>query len=150
MPWAKPHTDPEESEWLARRFYAHYLINQDFVLGIFAPGEQRLLGGTGYHLRGKSLDENTSKIGMWIRGDAAGQGLGTAVLRALLKWGFTKWPWQRIEWHCDADNTASARCAEKAGMKLEAHLRSYRVDHHGNRCDKLIFGMLRDERPAAQ
>lgn len=149
MPWAKPYTSPDESEALARRFCAHYLTNHDFVLGIFSPDESRLLGGTGYHLRGKALDEHVAEIGMWIRSDVAGQGIGTAALRALLRWGFTDWSWQRIEWHCDAENTASARCAEKAGMKQEAHLRSYRVDHHGNRCDMLIYAMLRDELPPA-
>lgn len=145
MPWASPDTPLEESEKLVRRWRGEYLLCKDFMLGVFAPGEARQLGSTGYMLRGAPLAWGNAEIGMWVRADAAGQGLGTRVLVALLRWGFTEWPWQRLEWRCDTRNIASARVAEKAGMQREACLRGDFPLDDGTRRDTFVFGALRDE-----
>ncbi|HNT76608.1 MAG TPA: GNAT family protein [Anaerolineae bacterium] len=145
MDWAKPHTEDNESESLARRFRGQYLLSNDFVLGIWAPDNQRLLGGSGFHLRNAPLEDQAAEIGMWIRADAAGQGLGTRVLRALLGWGFSAWPWERLAWRCDARNIASRRTAEKAGMQYEGCLRGEIPLSDGTRRDTLCFAVLRDE-----
>ena len=127
----------------ARRFAARYLLNEDFILGIWA-GDQ-LAGGTGFHLRGASLALQNAEIGMWIRGSYAGQGLGTRVLRTMLKWGFEEWGWQRLSWHCDTRNLASASVARKNGLLLEATLHSDALDVQGGRRDTYIFAILRDQ-----
>src|SRR5262249_40252278 len=98
MPWATREDSVEAAEARGRRFAAHYLLNEDFVLGIWV-GEQ-LAGGTGFHLRGTPLTLRSAEIGMWIRGSYAGQGLGTRALRVMLKWGFEEWNWERLSWHC--------------------------------------------------
>ena len=85
MPWAKPHQTIEESEKRARQFRGRYLLAEDFVLGIFAPDERRLLGGTGFHLREGPLSTRCAEIGMFIRQSEAGRGLGTRALAALLQ-----------------------------------------------------------------
>ncbi len=145
MPWAVPHTSPAESERLVRNFGGRYLLDQGFVLGIFSPAGDRLLGGTGFHLRHGSVAHGNAEIGMWIRADAAGQGLGTAVLIALLGWGFTAWPWERLEWRCDTRNTASARTAARAGMLLEGCARRSLPDSNGVRRDAQIYAALKGE-----
>ncbi|MGC9400593.1 MAG: GNAT family N-acetyltransferase [Anaerolineae bacterium] len=145
MEWAKPHQTVEESESLVRKFRANYLIGEDFVLGIFTPDESRLLGGSGFHLReGHGLTNRSAEIGMWIRGDAAGQGLGTRVLRALLTWGFTRWPWERLAWRCDGRNHASRRVAEKAGMQREGVLRAHLRLDDGTRRDTYCYAILKE------
>lgn len=143
MPWADANQTVEQSEANCRRFAANYLLNQDFVLGIWIADD--LAGGTGYHLRGGSLDTGNAEIGMWIRGSYAGQGLGTRVLRALLEWGFSEWGWERLSWHCDTRNIASARVAEKNGLTREGTLRSDAFDVAGQRRDTHVYAMLRDE-----
>ncbi|MBX3084104.1 MAG: GNAT family N-acetyltransferase [Anaerolineae bacterium] len=150
MLWAKPEFTWEEQEARVRRFCGLYLTNEDFVLGIFTPDNTRLMGGTGYHLRGHSLDDETAEIGMWISAQDAGKGLGTRVLKALLHWGFTAWPWQRIEWKCDTRNIASASVARKAGMQLEATFRQDVPLPDGTRRDTHLFSMLRDEYTGSQ
>jgi RimJ/RimL family protein N-acetyltransferase len=145
MPWATPTQSLEHSEWNARRFCGSYLLNTDFVMGIFAPDRSRLLGGTGFHLRWGPLSDGTAEIGMWIRGSEAGRGLGTQVLRALLQWGFTDWPWVRLVWQCDSRNIASIRVAEKAGMRQEGAFMSNTSLGNGNRRDTYLFAMLRSE-----
>ena len=145
MPWAKPYQSVEDSALIVRRFHGRYLLNADFVLGIFSADEGKLLGGSGFHLREGGLAERSAEIGMWIRAEAAGKGLGTAVLKALLAWGFTEWPWERLAWHCDGRNLASRRTAEKAGMAHEGVLRQHSLMPDGSRRDTVLFAMLKEE-----
>ena len=145
MPWAKVHQSEEEAEILVRQFRGRYLLAEDFTLGIFSPDESLLLGGTGFHLREGGLAHNNSHIGMWIRASAAGQGLGSAVLDAMLHWGFSEWPWQRLAWRCDGRNVASQRTAQKAGMKQEGILRQVRKLPDGTRQDTFCYVALREE-----
>jgi RimJ/RimL family protein N-acetyltransferase len=145
MPWASPDYSVEEAERFCRTSLARYLLAEDFTLGIFSPDGRRLLGGTGYHLREGGLSTHNAEIGMWIRADAAGRGLGTRVLVTLLRWGFDDWPWLRLSWRCDVRNVASARVATKAGMHREGLLRSDFPLEDGTRRDTLIFSAVRDE-----
>jgi len=149
LPWAKPYTEDVEAEQTVRRFRAEYLLNTNFVLAIWSPEDasssKRLLGGSGFHLREGDLGDRAAEVGMWIRADAAGQGLGTRALRAVLEWGFAAWPWDRITWRCDARNVASRRVAEKAGMQFEGRLRGVRLLPDGTREDILCFAALRGE-----
>jgi RimJ/RimL family protein N-acetyltransferase len=143
MPWATPEDSVEAAEVRCRRFAARYLLNEEFVLGIWV-GDQ-LAGGTGFHLRSAPLALQSAEIGMWIRGSYAGQGLGTRVLHAMLKWGFEDWGWERLCWHCDTRNLASASVARKNGLLLEGTLRSDALDVEGRRRDTYVFAILRDE-----
>lgn len=146
MDWAKPNQSVQESEDIVRKARGRYLAGEDFMFGIFAPDESRLLGGSGFHLREwNGLPNRSAEIGMWIRGDAAGQGLGTRVLRALLTWGFVEWPWERLAWRCDGRNVASQRVAEKAGMQREGILRAHRRFNDGSRQDTYCYAILKDE-----
>lgn len=143
MPWATSHQSVEHSESLCLRFATDYEAQTDFTLGIW--NTDMLLGGTGFHLRCGPIDWRIAEVGMWIRADAAGSGLGIRSLRAMLEWGFGEWGWERLVWRCDTRNTASVRVAEKAGMTLEATHRGDAVDHFGSRRDTHVFAMLKDE-----
>jgi len=145
MPWAKLDASDDEADTFCRHACARYLLDEDYTLGIFDVGGNRLLGGTGFHPRGRPRAAGTAEIGMWVRADAAHQGMGTRVLTALLTWGFSDaWSWERLEWHCPARNGASARVAEKARMKLEGRLRADTPTADGRR-DTLIYAALRGE-----
>lgn len=143
MLWAQPEQSVEESERLCRMFAGKYLLGDEFTLGIWSGDE--LVGGTGYHLRWGDIEQGTAEIGMWVAGASAGQGLGTRALRALLRWGFSAWPWQRLVWQCDTRNLASARVAEKGGLRHEATFRADALDVEGGRRDTHLYAMLREE-----
>lgn len=145
LPWACPRTSLNDAEKLARRFRAHYLLNQDYVLAILNIDETVWLGSSGFHLREGGLKSLSAEIGMWIRKDAAGQGLGTHLLCDLLTWGFSVWPWERLSWVCNLKNNASRRTAEKAGMVLEGQMRQFYREKDGLREDRLCFSALRSE-----
>lgn len=150
MPWATT-TDgysPEAAEANCRRFYANYLLNEDFTLGIWVGGE--LAGGSGFHLRYGPIGSGNAEIGMWIRASYAGTGLGTRALGMLLEWGFTEWRWERLIWRCDTRNIASARVAQKNGLTLEGTHRADMLDVHGQRRDTHMFAILRRDWHARQ
>jgi RimJ/RimL family protein N-acetyltransferase len=145
MPWAVPNQAVEVSEKLVRDFSGRWLCGTDFVIGIWTPDNKRLLGGCGYHLREGPIELRNAEIGMWIRADSAKKGLGRAVLKQLLLWGFSDWPWLRLSWRCSGANLASQRVAEAAGMKREGVLRSNAVDPDGTRRDTVCYAALRAE-----
>ncbi len=145
--WAEgAHSSPAASLEEIERLVGEWEAHTNFVLGILSP-DGRVLGGTGFHPRGGALGEGTTEIGMWMRADVAGQGLGKAVLREMLRWAFTEWRWARVEWRCDARNLASAAVARRVGMVHEGTLREQTLDMAGDRCDTMVFAALRSEWP---
>ena len=124
MAWVTAHRDVHASERIVRERRARWLLQEDFTIGIFAADGATVIGGTGFHLREGPLDGRQAEVGMWLRTSWQGHGVGTDVLRTLLRWGFSPaWGWLRLSWRCDADNLASIRVAEKAGLRCEGVLR---------------------------
>lgn len=145
MPWATPQQSPNDAEVLVRRFRAKYLLHEDFVIGVFSPDGRRLLGGSGFHLREGLLADGSAEIGMFLRASEAGKGLGTRVLAAMLRWGFSAWHWQRLSWRCDDRNRASMRVAEKNEMRLDGVLRGLKADVGDERCNTVCYGLTKPE-----
>jgi len=73
-----------------------------------------------------------------------GEVLGTEAARALIDVAFKQLGLHKIELTCFGYNIQSQRVAEKLGFTLEARIRD-RKDSQGNRCDSLIYGLLRSE-----
>lgn len=62
------------------------------------------------------------EIGWVIRPDATGRGYATEAVRALVDAAFGIYGVRRVVARIDAENSASARLAERVGMRLEARL----------------------------
>lgn len=150
MTWARPRQSAAEAEATVRRFRGRWLLDEDFTLGIFDPDSGLLLGGTGYHLRFGPRQTGMAEIGMWVRGDHQGQGLGVAVLEGLLRWGFQVWGWQRLVWKCAASNERSRRAAVRVGMELEGVTRRDLMLPSGELDDTLWFAALAESSPLAR
>ena len=147
MSWPRPDSTVEDSENYARHSRARWLLGEDWAVGVWR--DERLVGGSGFMLRGRPLEHGTGEIGMWVRADEAGRGLGTRLLRAMVDWADADWPFHKLTWLCDSRNLASARVAEKCGFQLEGRLREHGPDAAGaGRETTLVFGLLRgDPRP---
>jgi ribosomal-protein-serine acetyltransferase len=147
MAWARPDTSVEDSEGYARQSRARWLLGEEWSLGVWRG--DRLVAGSGFMLRGQPLEHGTVEIGMWVRADEAGRGLGTRVLRAMVDWADADWPIHKLTWQCDSRNLASARVAEKCGFQLEGHLRAHVPSvTGGERRSTLLFGLVGgDPRP---
>jgi ribosomal-protein-serine acetyltransferase len=123
MTWARPDTGVEDSEGFARQSRARWLLGEEWSVGVWRG--ERLVAGSGFMLRGRPLDHGTGEIGLWVRVDEAGRGLGTRVLKAMVDWADAGWPFHKLTWRCDSRNLASARVAEKCGFQLEGRLREH-------------------------
>jgi RimJ/RimL family protein N-acetyltransferase len=145
MAWAVPEQSADDAEVSVRRFRAKYLMHEDFVIGVFSADGQRLLGGTGFHLREGALSSKCAEIGMVVRTSEAGRGLGTRVLAAMLRWGFTEWPWLRLSWRCDDRNLASMRVAEKGGLRFEGVARGQKADVGDGRRDTACYAITKED-----
>ena len=120
MPWAMQEpTDLQAKIELLRRFRGEFDLGQDLVYGIFNQDETQVVGGTGLHL----LEKEGREIGYWIDRNHINQGLATEATAALTQAAFTIEQVDRVEIHCDPENSASAAVANKLGFLHEATLR---------------------------
>ncbi len=142
LPWVKSSTEPVESLSYVRACQAHFLLREDFPLGVFLR-DGRFLGGTGLHLRDKEVPE--FEIGYWVRSDAEGQGYVTEAVRLVTTCAFEQLGAQRLLIRCDAANERSRRVAERCGYVYEGRLRNNKRNTAGNLFDMLYFSMMPEE-----
>jgi RimJ/RimL family protein N-acetyltransferase len=143
MPWA--HEEPrtlESQVALLRRFRGEFDLGQNFVYGIFEPGEAEVVGGTGLHLR---VGEDALEVGYWIRASRIGQGLATEATAALTRVAFEVSGVDRVEIRVDPANEASLAVPRKLGFEEEATLRR-RLEPvaGGDPRDVVVFALFGD------
>jgi RimJ/RimL family protein N-acetyltransferase len=146
MPWA--HEEPrtlESQVALLRRFRGEFDLGQNFVYGIFEPGEAEVVGGTGLHLR---VGEDALEVGYWIHASRIGQGLATEVTAALTRVAFEVSGVDRVEIRVDPANAASLAVPRKLGFAEEATLRR-RLEPFGDEAprDVVVFALFGDTFP---
>lgn len=149
--WHTEFTSPDRAELLVREYRANFLKNEDFRLSVWSPDESEQWGGTGFRMKEGPYTTGIAEISMWIRASKAGQGLGTALLRAMVDWGFSEWGWRRMVWRVHAANLSSIRTAEKCGFHLSGTFRR-RYTHHNTPVPGtlLYYDLLRSEWEASQ
>ena len=106
----------------------------------------RVIGDIGLWLEDGS--EAKAEIGWVLDPAAGGHGFATEAAIAVLNIAFDHYGLHRVVAQMDARNTASAKLAERIGMRQEAHLRQdwWSKDEW---TDTLIFGMLATDRQTA-
>ncbi len=115
MPWAiaEPSELPALEARLAR-FHEDFIAGRDFVFGIFDPADRTLLGGIGLHAR---IGPGALEIGYWLRQSETGRGYITEAARAITNAAFAMPDIERIEIHCDPENTRSAAVPRRLGYR---------------------------------
>ena len=83
-------------------------------------------------------------IGISLRTDARGQGLGTEAQRLLAQHLFATTPLQRVEAVTDVENVPEQRALARAGFRREGVLRSAQF-RAGRWRDVDVWAVLRDE-----
>ena len=82
---------------------------------MLAPAEHALVGDIGF--KGPPDDLRTAEIGYSVLPAFQGRGYATEAAQALVAWGLAQPSVRRIVANCQADNAASIRVLEKAGMR---------------------------------
>jgi RimJ/RimL family protein N-acetyltransferase len=113
-----------------------------FQWAVLLPADGRLIGNCG--IRKRSADAREADIGFELDPGQWGRGYATELAATLLRFGFVELGLHRITAHCLAENTASARVLEKAGLRQEGRLREN--EWMWNRWwDTLLYGILEPE-----
>ena len=117
----RTHVEPEtyQQEWLSiptsDRDFSCVAQFDDEIVGI---GFLDLVDGMGQ----RGMPQRTQGVmGYMLEPDFAGRGFGTGLARGLLSAAFDRLALRRVTASCNADNMASARVLEKAGMRREQH-----------------------------
>ena len=109
--------------------------------GIVVKGTDKVIGSVDFNHR---HEDDVLEIGYILHPDYWGLGYVPEAARALIDLAFKELNLHKIELTCFGNNIKSQRVAEKLGFTLEARIRD-RKDAQGNRCDSLIYGLLRSE-----
>lgn len=92
-------------------------------------------------LWGIDLHNRAAHLGLSLRPDFRGQGLGTDVVRVLCHYGFVVRGLHRLQVDTLAENAAMIRAAERAGFVIEGTLRGA-AWVCGDFVDEVILGLL--------
>jgi len=90
--------------------------------GIVYKGDHRLVGSCGFESQERSGHARAA-LGYVLSRAYWSRGLAPEAVRAMIRFGFDGMSLNRIEARCIAENVASARAMEKAGMTYEGTLR---------------------------
>ena len=141
-PWT--HRTAEEVRNLVRGFveWQGERPRTNYQLAITLQGESRLIGNCGIRMEG--ADSWQANIGYEIAPGYWGEGYASEAARAMIAFGFEELRLHRIWARCVAENVASYRVLEKAGMRREGRLLEEEW-MKGRWWDKLVYGILDHE-----
>jgi len=146
MPWAQVAPTPEQSEGVARRMQARFLLREDLAYYVFertadANATGRLLGGVGLHRFDWVL--RRFEIGYWLRSSAQGRGLACEAVQAISELAFGPFRARRVEIRMDAQNERSRAVAERCGFEFEGILRCDTLGVDALPCDTRVYSKIR-------
>ncbi|SFS31919.1 GNAT family N-acetyltransferase [Marininema halotolerans] len=137
MAWALEEPDCEQVEINVRKAHIHFLERRDLRFHLFIKENGAFVGSSGLH----RLDWKVpcAEIGYWCRKRYMGQGLISEAVRGLRDFGVKQLGMKRLAIHCDRENGASRRVAERAGFTLEGILRQHERATNGELRDTAIY-----------
>jgi RimJ/RimL family protein N-acetyltransferase len=118
----RAHVDIEETREYVRMCLLAWDVGKAFHWVIECSEEKRVIGMMIARVAGEKWE-----LGYVLARAYWGRGYMTEALKGLISWALKQKDIYRIWAVCDVDNVASARCMEKAGMKLEGILRRWSV-----------------------
>ena len=134
-----PYTEADARKWFAT-LAPRRAAGNGAGLAIVDAVNGELLGGVGF----RPDDERRAEVGYWVRRERRGEGIATRALRLILRWAFDELGFTRIQLHCDVENVASQRVAEKAGYTREGVLRAW-LEVDGEPRDHVLYSLLATE-----
>jgi ribosomal-protein-serine acetyltransferase len=140
LPWVDGTTTREHSLQFIRN--AEQEINQQegLVVGIFHHG--KIIGTIGMHEWNHQV--NLAQVGYWLNPDYERKGIATMAVSAFVNYLFTRVGLNKLEIRFVADNSRSAKLADRLGFKVEGVIRESCV-MNGLVKDMVVTGLLKKE-----
>jgi RimJ/RimL family protein N-acetyltransferase len=141
--WEAPYP-PADAERLVDAMLARHpdTPGEWFQYAVELRSAQGIIGDCG--VLTDAGEPRRAEIGFTIAAAHQGRGYATEAVRTLLGYLFGSLGKHRVSAECDARNLASARVLEKAGMRLEGHLRES-TWAKGEWTDDLLYAILHRE-----
>lgn len=136
------HPNIRHTRMTLRAAIRQYRLGQPATFGIERAEDHRLIGTIGFMW--VNTDHRSAEVGYSLARDCWNQGYATEALKAVLHYGFDNLRLNRIEAQHEADNPASGRVMEKAGMQYEGTLRQ-RVFNKGHFSDVRLYARVRTD-----
>ena len=111
---------------------------------VITASDGSVLGDIGWHYVqwGPTTSSRNPMIGIWLRPEARGRGVGTAAQIAIADLFFRHTSVNRVEAHTDVTNRAEQRSLEKAGFTAEGVVRGGQW-RDGAFHDGVLYSILR-------
>jgi RimJ/RimL family protein N-acetyltransferase len=128
----------------ARRDVAPANLDADGRLVILDEGGSAVVGSVSWHWNqwGPTAASRCPMIGIWLRSEARGRGIGRAAQRELAELFFRHTTVNRVEAHTDVENIAEQRALEAAGFRREGTIRGAQWRDGAYR-DGYLYSILR-------
>jgi ribosomal-protein-serine acetyltransferase len=143
LPWVKHTRTIQDERNYIQMTLAKWETHELFDYGIFRKSDQAYLGNAGLHTI--SWANSRCELGYWILGSAEGHGYMSEAVAGLARVCF-EIGFNRLEIHCDPENSRSANIPIRLGFRREGRLAEHTVDQDGNPRDSLIFAILKSDR----
>lgn len=129
-----PYLPGMAEEWIGK-LHKDFIEGNSLVLGICLKDSMHLIGAIGLTLH---LKYRNAELGYWIGKDYWNNGYCTEAVKAIIDYAFFEIALNKIYANFFANNPASGRVMEKAGMQYEAILKSH-MYHWGDYKDLIYY-----------
>ncbi len=141
------HRSVEDSESFLRLALEGYEREDFGGWGVVLKDSGAFVGTCGMDA-GYAPEHARAELGYVLSREHWGRGLMPEAVRAVIRFGFGRMGLNRVQARCIAENVASARVMEKAGMAYEGTLRESEFIKGAYRDMKLYSILRREYRPA--
>ena len=141
------HRSVEDSESFLRLALEGYERGDFGGWGVVLKDSGAFVGTCGMDA-GYAPEHARAELGYVLSREHWGRGLMPEAVRAVIRFGFKRMSLNRVQARCIAENAASARVMEKAGMTYEGTLRESEFIKGAYRDMKLYSILRREYRPA--
>ncbi|HEY80869.1 MAG TPA: N-acetyltransferase [Anaerolineae bacterium] len=135
-----PYSEQNAREWLAHQQKSRE-EGTEYTFAVMRKEDQQLLGAIKIR---PDMRHRKAEVGYWIGKPYWGRGYATETLKAILRFGFETLALNRVYATHFAENPASGRVMQKAGMTYEGAMRQA-IYKNGHFRDSLIYAILREE-----
>ncbi|MYE79428.1 MAG: GNAT family N-acetyltransferase [Chloroflexi bacterium] len=132
---------PKAAQEFVRKVSKEWQSGQAYTFAIIEAQSGCFAGVMGIH---PVPEHKRAEVGYWIGLPFWGRGLATQALRLVIQFGFEELGLNRIAAGHFADNPASGRVMQKAGMRCEGARRAYHY-HRDSFKDSVWYAILREE-----
>ena len=138
MPWAKEVGTTEDSEAVARKAYADFILRTDMMILGFEKTSGRLVVSTGLHRF--DWERRHFEIGYWVRTSETRKGYASEAANALTRFAFAALGARKVMIHHAGGNDGSRRVIGKLGFEREGILRGESFLPDGTITDHYHYG----------